>query len=211
MTDTGSAIADLRSRWHALCDLDRARAVQSIYQAGMSLRELASHLNCSRSLLSYLLRAASAPVEDREIARSGEISTRELVRRAVSSGRHPASISHEAVAFDREHTAIQASRAITDWLDEQRITRTDRVKIIDVARSSNVNSDTLVLGSLEGYLPDIPLDEIIRIFRPGESESEGAHSVAWFSEWLARWSLHGIPDDVVRFRALEIARSAEHP
>src|ERR1035438_7576279 len=51
MTDTGSAIADLQSHWHALCDLDRARAVQSIHQDGMSLRALAPQLNCSPSLL----------------------------------------------------------------------------------------------------------------------------------------------------------------
>jgi hypothetical protein len=82
MTDTGSAIADLQSHWHALCDLDRARAVQSIHQDGMSLRALAPQLNCSPSLLSHLLWAAQAPTEDRELARCGEMSTRELARRA---------------------------------------------------------------------------------------------------------------------------------
>jgi len=40
MTDSSSAVADLRSRWHALCDLDRARAAQSMREAGVSLREL---------------------------------------------------------------------------------------------------------------------------------------------------------------------------
>jgi hypothetical protein len=110
MTETRSTVADLQSRWHALCDLERSRAIQAIHQAGMSLRELASHLNWSASLLSYLLRAASAPPEDRELVRSGEISTRELVRRIGTSVGHSISVSHEAIAFDREHTAFQASR-----------------------------------------------------------------------------------------------------
>jgi hypothetical protein len=72
MTDRSATVADLRSRWHTLCDLDRARAAQSIHQAGESLAELAPQLNCFRSLLSYLIRAALAPVEDREFARLGQ-------------------------------------------------------------------------------------------------------------------------------------------
>ena len=177
-------------------------------QAGMTLRELASHLNCSASLLSYLLRAASAPAEDRELARSGEISTRELVRRAVSSGSHPASIAREALAFDCECAAIQASRAIANWLDEQKITHADQSKVIDEARLLNVHADEVALGSLEAYIPDIPLDEVIRIVRPGGQDPDREHSVGWYSEWLGRWAAHWIRDDVVRSRALEIARSA---
>ncbi len=114
-------------------------------------------------------------------------------------------MSREAVAFDSECTAVQVSSAITKWLDEQKVTNADRVKVIDQARLLNVNADTLPLGSLEAYLPDIPLDEIIRLFRPEAQESDVQH-VAWFGEWLARWTLHGILDDRVRARALEIAQ-----
>jgi hypothetical protein len=176
-------------------------------ETGMSLRKLAPYLNCSASLLSYLSKAAQAPAEDRELARSGEISTRELVRRVSWLSRR-ASIAREALAFDNECAAVQASRAIAHWLDEQKLTCSDRTKVIEQARLLNVHVDDLALGTLEACLPDIPLDELIRIFRPGWQDSEGAHSVAWFSEWLARWSLHGIPNDVVRARALEIAFSA---
>ena len=174
----------------------------------MSLRELASHLNCFASLLSYLLRAASAPAEDRELARSGEISARELVRRAVSSGSRPASIAREALAFDCECAAIQASRAIANWLDEQKITDADQAKVIDEARLLNVHADEIALGSLEAYIPDIPLDEVIRMVRPGNREPDREHSVGWYSEWLGRWTAHWVRDDALRFRALEIARSA---
>jgi transposase-like protein len=131
MTDLSSPVADLRTSWHALCDLDRARAVQSLKRAGVSLREIASQLNCSPSLLSYLLRAARAPVEDRELARLGEISTRELVHRAGSPVSRPTSIAREALAFDSECAAVQASRAIANWLDEQKIADADRAKVID--------------------------------------------------------------------------------
>jgi len=76
MTHTSFAIADLQSRWHTLNDLDRAQAIKSIYQSGMSLRNLASRLNCSPSLLTHLLQAAQAPIEDQVLARQGELSTR---------------------------------------------------------------------------------------------------------------------------------------
>jgi transposase-like protein len=208
VTEPSSAVADLQSRWHELCDLDRARAVQSILETGVSLRKLATHLNCSASLLSYLLKAAKALVEDRELARFGEISTRELVRRTGSSRGRSTSKAREAIAYDRECAAIQASHAITKWLDEQKLTYAERAKVLSQAQLLNVDADEIVLGSLEGFLPDVPLDEVIRIFRPSGLEWDRANSVGWHSEWLAHWSLHGILDDVIRVRAFEIASSA---
>jgi hypothetical protein len=91
------------------------------------------------------------------------------------------------------------------------------VQIAERARLLNVHADEVALGSLEAYIPDIPLDEVIRIVRPGGQEPDGEHSAAWYSAWLGRWTAHWILDDVVRSRALEIARSAllicrtEHP
>lgn len=205
MTDTRSDIGDLQSRWRTLCDLDRARAVQSIHRADVSLRELASHLNCSPSLLSHLLRAAGAPALDRELARSGEISTRELVRRARISANRSRSIYGEAIAFDREYAVIQASHAITKWFDEQKVESTDREQVIEQACSCQASDNMPDLGSLGAYLPDIPLDEVIRLFRPAHIENDRNRSVSWFAEWLALWTLHGVLDDRVRTRALELA------
>ena len=205
MTDTKLAVADLRSRWHAFCDLDRARAVQSIHRAGVSLHELALHLNCSPSLLSHLLRAARARAEDRELARSGEISTRELVRRAGSSAFRSRSIHGEGIAFDCEFAAVQASQAITNWFDEQQVASTEREEVIKQAGSYQARADMPDLGSLGAYLSDIPLGEVIRLFRPADIENDGNRSVAWFAEWLALWTLHGILDDRVRTRALDLA------
>jgi hypothetical protein len=206
MTDTGSAVADLQSRWHTLCDLDRARAVQSLRQDGMTLRALAAQLNCSPSLLSHLLRAGQARVEDRELARCGAISTRELARRAGSSGNRNASTQHEGVAFDGERAATQASRAITRWLDEEKIAIVDRDRVIEQARLHVINADRSAVGPMGADLPDIPIDEVIRLFRPAHTETDRDRSVAWFAEWLAQWTLYGILDDMVRTRALELAQ-----
>ena len=198
MTDISSAVADLRSQWYTLCDLDRARAVQAILQAGMRLRELAPQLNCSPSLLSYLLRAAMAPAEDRELARSGEISTRELVRRAGSSGTRSTLLRREAIAFELERTALLASEAITKWLDEEEIAGADREQVIEQAFLHLADADKSAVGSLAADLPDIPLKEIIRLFRPALLETDEDRTVALFAQWLALWTLHGISDDRIR-------------
>jgi hypothetical protein len=50
MNDASDAISDLQSKWDALGDLDRARAVHAIHQAGTSLRELAKALKRRSSL-----------------------------------------------------------------------------------------------------------------------------------------------------------------
>ena len=51
------------------------------------------------------------------------------------------------------------------------------------------------------------LFEVIRLFRPAHLEADGDRPVALLAEWLALWTLHGVLDDRVRSRALELARS----
>ncbi len=171
----------------------------------MTLRAIASQLNCSPSLLSHLLRAAQASAEDRELARCGEISTRELARRTGSSGTRSTSMQREAVAFDLERAATQASQSITSWLDNKNVANVDRDQVIKGARLLLVDTGKSAAGLLGDDLPDIPLDEIIRLFRPAHTETDGDRPAAWFAEWLALWTFHGILDDWVRARALELA------
>ena len=207
MSDISSGVADLQSRWHTLCDLDRARAIQSMYQSGIRLRELAPLLNCSTSLLSNLLRAAEAPAEDRELARHGDISTRELVRRAGASGTRSTHMQREARALDYEREVMKASQAIMRWFNEENVPSTDREQVIDNACLRLSNVDKLDLGLLEADLPDIPLDAVIRLFRPALFGVDGDRSIACHAEWLAQWTLHGILDDGIRIRAIELART----
>jgi hypothetical protein len=69
------------------------------------------------------------------------------------------------------------------------------------------DADKSAVGSLAADLPDIPLKEIIRMFRPALLETDEDWTVALFAQWLALWTLHGISDDRVRARALELARN----
>jgi len=108
MADTNFAITDLQSRWHTLNDLDRAQAIKPIHQSGMSLRNLASRLNCSPSLLTHLLQAAQAPIEDQVLAGQGALSTRALWRAAKALGARRIALHPEEIAFERERAAVQS-------------------------------------------------------------------------------------------------------
>lgn len=108
MADTNFAIADLQSRWHTLNDLDRAQAIKVIHQSGVSLRKLASFLNCSPPLLTYLLQVGQAPIEDQVLARQGALSTRALWRAAKALGTRRIALHPEEIAFERERAAVQS-------------------------------------------------------------------------------------------------------
>jgi lambda repressor-like predicted transcriptional regulator len=108
MTNTSFAIVDLQSRWHTLDDLNRAQAIKVIHQSGVSLRNLASRLNCSPSLLTHLLQAAQAPIEDQVLAGQGALSTRALWRAAKAVGTWRIALHPEEIAFERERAAVQS-------------------------------------------------------------------------------------------------------
>ena len=88
MTNYSSAVADLQARWFKLSDLDRARAVFSIKQTGVSIRNIASQLHLSESLMRHLILALRAPLEDLCLARKGIISTNQLTRNAREARTH---------------------------------------------------------------------------------------------------------------------------
>jgi AraC-like DNA-binding protein len=205
MSDIDSAVADLQSRWLHICDLDRAEAVHSIQQDGMSLRELARNLKCSPSLLSHLLRAAQAPAADRARARRGEMSTRALARAAATAGtrcteRHP-----EAIAFERERAAFQAIRMIMEWLSEEGVTSADHVQIIEQARLHVLRANQAAVGWQKAFLEEMLLKEVVRQRRGAHIETSARRSPEWFALRLALWTLREISDDRMRDKALKLA------
>src|ERR1035438_878283 len=146
MTVAPPLVADLQSRWYSLHDLDRAQAVKSIHQSGVSLRALSASLNCSPSLLTHLLQAGQAPLEDRLLAHQGLLSTRGLVRRARTVGTRRTALHREEIAFERELEALQFSQAIGRWLDEEGVASGDRERVVEQA--AVLSSPGAVKGAL---------------------------------------------------------------
>ena len=112
-------IAELQKKWPTLNDLDRARAVHAIHQAGTSYRKLARALNCSESLLRHLDIAAQAPVLDQALARKGKITTRELVRRSKTAKTALESMELAAAEVKRAKSIQPVGDAICEWLLRQ--------------------------------------------------------------------------------------------
>jgi hypothetical protein len=98
------------------------------------------------------------------------------------------------------------ARQITRWFDEAEVALVHREQVIEQACLHPANTEELDLGLQGAHLPDIPLDEVIRLFRPAFLEPNMALPLARLVQWPAEWTSHGILDDRVRARALELAR-----
>jgi hypothetical protein len=208
MDDTSNAVANLRARWCALHDLDRAQEIRSIHHSGMSLRKLAPFLNCSPSLLTHLLQASQAPLEDHLRARRGELSTRALARSAKATGVRYTTLHREAIAFERESEARRHSKTIKRWLSEQGVADADRGQVIERAclyLSTPEWTEKLPLVAIPaGLSADKPVHTSLPT-QPDPTEVGFAAGIAW---QLAHWIVAGISDHRVRQRALELANDA---
>lgn len=205
MSDTSSAITDLRTQWHALHDLDRASAVRVLHQDGMSVREIAAQLNCTHSLLYRLLRALKAPPQDRMRARRGEMSTRELARRAGGAKTTSQDKAREAIAYENERKAIRLSKVIVKWFNDEGVSFMDFDDVIKVARIHLNKSGNAGNRTAQAAIEGLPIRTVIHRCRPAQPIPGGEQSIALYGDWLARWTLLGISDCKVRDRALDLA------
>ncbi len=204
MIDTSLAVADLQTRWFTLADLDRAQEIEINHRSGVSLLELATALNCSPSLLTHLLHAGQASIEDRELARQGVLSTRALVRRSKAGGTRRTAIHREEIAFERERAALRGCKSILNWFAEQQVASGDQSLLIENAR--------LQLSSMEWVGPHsqfigagiLPADRIVVRPKLAEPKPEGVDLNAGLVQRFALWVFYGIPDALVRQRAFEL-------
>lgn len=151
-TDTAnvsSAVADLKKMWPDLKDVDRAIAVHALHGQKVSLRKLAKELGCSASLLRNLDKAAQAPQKDIDLARKGQISTRELVRRAREAKAVRKTQDREAAAAQRAKEALAGCDLICNWIEKEEILSVYGENIIDETRR------ILAENEANGTLPKI--------------------------------------------------------
>lgn len=198
------AITDLHIQWHILLDLDRAEAVSTIHQAGVSLRSLAKALNCSDGLLRHLLHALQASPEDLALARLGNISTWELARRSVANRKGLGLTPPEASASEIEESSIRWHNTVRNWFREQSLSDPYALQVAKEAHCLLLNAEQA--GRLpRGRVPScLPTNEIIRRWHPADQMPRNADFVSWFGRWLAIWSYNAIPDSCVRKRVFQL-------
>jgi len=209
MTNLSSALANLKSEWHALNDPDRGRAVLAIRRDGTSIRELAREMNCAESLLRHLLVAIQAPTEDRLLARDGKISTNELVRRARAAGIRRSAKHREAREFERAQAAVKASKVICGWMVQERLSGPFCESIIRDAQRQLAEAEQTKRFPKGAAPADMPVSEIIQRCRPLPITTEEVHEAARFAYWLALWTFYAFTDSDVRYQALELALNAQ--
>jgi hypothetical protein len=199
-------LEQLRSEWINLHDLDRAKAVRVIHEAGPSIRQIAGQLHKPESSLRRLLVALDAPIEDRFLARKGRLTTTELVRRSRAAGRARAAKNNEELKLERERQTLHAADLICNWLAEKHMNGPNREKMVENVRLK-------LRGILPAELlptiqagPDTPIDQIIEQTKPPELKEEyGIDIAGWLAEWLYNWTFYAFRDEVVRDNALDLA------
>src|SRR5690348_1839952 len=109
------SIEQLKRDWEKMHRLDAASAVVNLKKSGISIRQIAKQVGCSASLLGHLLSALKAPVADILLARKGEISINELVRRAEAELARREVSRQEIEREKRSQRAAKAAATISKW------------------------------------------------------------------------------------------------
>ena len=205
MTNT-SSITQLQSDWFKFSDLDRASAVQSIKQSGISTRKIAAQLHLSEPLLRHLLKALQAPACDQVLARQGKISTNELIRRA-KAGLRPAK-HHETLTIDRDRETRIAAGLISDWLLQTPLFGPAREMIVKEVQRKFLMMKEAGLHPSAVAPPDMPVSQIIARTKPPAFD-DSIDIVAWFAQWLCKWSFYAFLDEEIRDAALDLAKGMQ--
>ncbi len=199
------AIAQLQSDWFRFSDLDRASAVLRLKQSGISIRGVAAQLQFSESLLRHLLQALKALASDRDLAQMGKISTNELVRRAKAISLSPSPQPREMDPLERVRQTRIAADLICQWLLETQLFGPAREAIVkEVQRSFRLMKEAGLHPPVAAR-PDTHASEIIKQTKPPVPADNRTDIVAWFAQWLCRWSFFVFRDDAVRDAALDLA------
>jgi hypothetical protein len=199
------SIAQLQSDWLGFSDLDRAGAVLAINHTGISTRKIAAQLHLSESLLRHLLLTLKAPACDRDLARQGKISTNELVRRAKATGLRRSPQHSEVLELERVQQTHEAANTICDWLLKTQLFGPAREMIVkEVRREFLAMKEAGSRPSLAAP-SDVPTSQIIKRTKPPALTDGRIDIVAWFAQWLCRWSFFAFPDEDIRNTALDLA------
>ena len=203
MFDIYQAVADLQSGWQLLHDVDRSERVVEILNHGTSGRTLAAALNCDEKQIRNLVNIAGATNRDKAQARAGEISSRELLRRANVRKQQQEAAAIKRAKADREDQARSSCESLLAWFAVEQLSAAHAEQIVDRTRQH------LVACEMEGSLPKtgaragMSVEEVIKRVRPAQRHD--VSSVEYYAVWLARWLYLAFPSPHVCHKALDFA------
>jgi DNA-binding transcriptional MerR regulator len=205
--ETSKEVRKLPSNWSTMTDVDRAEAVKRLLGVGMSGREIAKALKCSESLIRHLKPLSEALPEEKDLARLGKVSTRELRRRIAERKAEKAHKQEQADEQARLEAARQGATHILEWFNkEEKIAYPHAEQIVLEARRK------LREAERDGTLPKgkapagLPVSEIIRrCNRALPPSTDDVIFVERYANWLARWTYCVMPDSRIWEKALDIA------
>jgi hypothetical protein len=198
-------IAQLRSRWVDLSDVDRAREIDTIHRSDVSINQIGRDLKISASLLRHLLLCLQASEEDQNLARRGQISTNELARRGQAAKKRRAEPPPAVVEARRKESASEGADLICNWILKEDLYGPDCIRIItDVCREFKIREENHSLPPLTKHA-SLPLNVLIQRSKPKRPIDAGEAALSWYAEWLCRWSFYAFEDAAVRDSALKQA------
>lgn len=202
--DLFQARADLQAGWQTLHDVDKAKLISQILDAGMSGRTLAKSLGKSEGLIRHLAIANDAPPADKRLALDHELSTAELVRRVRDRRDRDQRWAQELAAARNVKTIAQATDEIATWLLE-RLGRPYAEQVVEEARFLLANAEAT--GKFpKGKAPAgmtfaETMDRCLQSIKP----SDDVDQISRYAYCLAVGCYYAFPDSNLRSRALDHA------
>jgi hypothetical protein len=132
-------------------------------------------------------------------ARRGKLSTNKLLHRAKAHLDRQAARQQADRQQERQRQIAEAAKLISNWLNQTELNGPACVVMIDEVRW--VFAAREAVGALPAPVTvNLPLDEIIRRSKPAEDPE--IDIVAWFAQWLCRWTFFAFSNPDIRDQAL---------
>jgi hypothetical protein len=100
----------------------------------------------------------------------------------------------------------KATGLICDWLLQTKLHGPSREAIVKEVRHGFLGMTQAGLHPSAIASPGTPVFQIIERTKPRALTDDRIDIVAWFAQWLCKWSFFAFPDEDIRDKALDLAR-----
>jgi hypothetical protein len=195
------AVANLRTDWPNLSDVDRALRISPIIQAGTSCRTLAKALGRKEQSLRHIRPLVNASEAEKAAIRSGNVSTKAVLRAVKARQSSESNSAAVLPSLDIEKQAIDWASRIISWVTDKVGSTVGKQLLHEVRRRVSQELGDKPVPNVTAVIR-IPLDEIIeRCSLQPQSEFFAERYCVWLMLWVSYAILH----PQVRNKALSLA------